>query len=260
MPPTLNCVPCVLGFELRIHRRSFDPDSEQRATAPGSVGRWIPRTQARYDNAKSENVIQYLSEHARSEEPEQIGHEEDGLKVLRMLEAEGWMKVLFPAWTSARADEAKLTALHDLAWLQLLVQGIHPDMSAAQMQLLTCEGCRPAIFLRSRSLCFARASLSEEWNKLDSLASGVRQNAAVESRMPSPRATFKLFTSYDPEAVLWLCFTSKDKAVPERYTNFLKVWPECSSAHPTPADAGDAHHSSKLPDLRRRFAEDLLSS
>src|SRR5580698_9548217 len=74
-----------------------------------------PRTQARYENAKSEGVIEYLSERARSEELEQIGHEEDGLKVLRALEAEGWMKVLFPAWTSAKADEAKLTALHDLA-------------------------------------------------------------------------------------------------------------------------------------------------
>ncbi|MGA3102095.1 MAG: CCA tRNA nucleotidyltransferase, partial [Terracidiphilus sp.] len=89
-----------------------------------------PRTQTRYDNAKSEGVIEFLSAHDREQELEQIGHEEDGLKVLRALEAEGWMKVLFPAWTSARADEAKLNALHDLA-VQLLLQGIHPDMSAA---------------------------------------------------------------------------------------------------------------------------------
>ena len=51
----------------------------------------------------------------RSQELEQIGHEDDGLKVLRALEAEGWMKVLFPAWTAAKADEEKLKALHDLA-------------------------------------------------------------------------------------------------------------------------------------------------
>ena len=74
-----------------------------------------PRTQARYENAKGEGVIEYLSDQARSEELEQIGHEEEGLKVLRALEAEGWMKVLFPAWTSAKADEAGLKALHDLA-------------------------------------------------------------------------------------------------------------------------------------------------
>src|ERR1700733_4216846 len=96
------------------------------------------RTQARYDNAKTEGVIEFLSDHARSQELEQIGHEEEGLKVLRALEAEDWMKVLFPAWTSAKADEAKLTVLHNLA-VQLLLQGIRPDMSAAQMQLLTAK-------------------------------------------------------------------------------------------------------------------------
>src|SRR5580693_4059491 len=97
-----------------------------------------PRTQTRYEDAKNEGVIELLSPHARSEELEQIGHEEDGLKVLRALEAEGWMKVLFPAWTSAKADEAKLTALHDLA-VQLLMQGIRSDMSAAQIFLLTAR-------------------------------------------------------------------------------------------------------------------------
>ena len=117
-----------------------------------------PRTQTRYDNAKSEGVIEFLSAHARKEELEQIGHEEDGLKVLRALEAEGWMKVLFPAWTSAKADEAKLTALHDLA-VQLLVQGVHPDMSAAQMQLLTAK-------LPSRELSALKKSL---------LAAGLRR-------------------------------------------------------------------------------------
>ena len=97
-----------------------------------------PRTQTRYDNAKEEGVIEHLAAHARSQELEQIGHEDDGLKVLRALEAEGWMKVLFPAWISAKADEDKLKALHDLA-VELIIQGVHPDMSAAQMELLTAK-------------------------------------------------------------------------------------------------------------------------
>jgi tRNA nucleotidyltransferase (CCA-adding enzyme) len=187
-----------------------------------------PRTQARYDNAKTENVIEYLSDHARSEELEQIGHEEDGLKVLRALEAEGWMKVLFPAWTSARADEAKLTALHDLA-VQLLVQGIHPDMSAAQMQLLTAKV--PPRDLSALKKSLLRPGFVEEWNKLDSLASGFAKTL-MSKQNAKPSATFKLFTSYDPEAVLWLGFTSKDKGVQERYNNFLKVWPEARQRIP----------------------------
>ncbi len=52
------------------------------------------KTQSRYDNAREEGVIEHLSAHARGEELEQIGHEEDGLKVLEALEAAGWMKAL----------------------------------------------------------------------------------------------------------------------------------------------------------------------
>ena len=37
------------------------------------------------------------------------------------------MKVLFPAWTSAKADEAKLNALHDLA-VHLPVDELSKDL------------------------------------------------------------------------------------------------------------------------------------
>ena len=48
----------------------------------------------------------------------------------------------------------------------------------------------------------------------------------------TPSACFKLFMSYDPEAVLWLGFTSKDAAVKERFNHFLKVWPEARQRIP----------------------------
>jgi tRNA nucleotidyltransferase/poly(A) polymerase len=187
-----------------------------------------PRTQTRYDNAKSEGVIEFLSAHSRKEELEQIGHEEDGLKVLRALESEGWMKILFPAWTSAKADEAKLNALHDLA-VQLLLQGVHPDMSAAQMQLLTAK--LPSRDLSALKKSLLRPGFVEEWNKLDSLASGFAKTL-LSKQNAKPSACFKLFMSYDPEAILWLGFTSKDKGVQERFNNFLKVWPEAHQRIP----------------------------
>jgi tRNA nucleotidyltransferase (CCA-adding enzyme) len=186
------------------------------------------RTQARYDNSKTEGVIEFLSAHDREFELEQIGHEEDGLKVLRALEAEGWMKVLFPAWTSAKADEAKLTALHDLA-VQLLLQGIRPDMSAAQMQLLTAK--LPPRDLSTLKKSLLRPGFVEEWNKLDSIASGFAKQL-LSKQNSKPSACFKLFMSYDPEAILWLGFTSKDKAVKERFELFLKVWPDARQRIP----------------------------
>ncbi|MGP8227044.1 MAG: CCA tRNA nucleotidyltransferase [Terracidiphilus sp.] len=186
------------------------------------------KTRTRYTNAREEGVIEYLSAQARRQELEQIGHEEEGLKVLQALEAEGWMDVLFPAWTSAKADEQGLTALHDLA-VELLVQGIHADMSAAQMRLLTARFAPKELAALKKQML--RPGFVEEWNSLDALATGfAKALGAAENANPS--ACYKLFTSYDPEAVLWLGFTSKDEAVKDRYNLFLKVWPEARQRIP----------------------------
>jgi tRNA nucleotidyltransferase/poly(A) polymerase len=181
-----------------------------------------PKTHTRYMNAKEEGVIEHLSTEARRQELEQIGHEEDGLKVLRAYEAEGWMKELFPAWTSAKADEVGLAALHDLA-VELLLQGVHPDMSAAQMRLLTAK--LPGKDLAALKKLMLRPGFVEEWSSLDALAAGFAK-VLLSKQNSIPSAGFKLFTSYDPEAILWLGFTSKDSAIKERFNLFLKVWPE----------------------------------
>jgi tRNA nucleotidyltransferase/poly(A) polymerase len=187
-----------------------------------------PKTRIRYLNAKEEGVIEHLSAQARRLELEQIGHEEEGLKVLQALEAEGWMKVLFPVWTSAKADQERLAALHDLA-VELLLQGVHPDMSAAQMRLLTAKlAPRELTALKKQML---RPGFVEEWNSLDALAAGFAKVLLAKGNA-SPSASFKLFTSYDPEAILWLGFTSKDAAIKERFNLFLKVWPEARQRIP----------------------------
>jgi len=181
-----------------------------------------PRTQTRYENAKNDGVIEYLSAHERSRELEQIGHEDDGLKVLQAHDAEGWMKVLCPQWTPAKADVDKLHALHDLS-VELLMQGVHSDISAAQMELLTAKMAPKD--LNGLKKLLLRPGFVEEWNNLDALAAGF-QKVLLAKENQQPSTAYKLFTSYDPEAVLWLGFTSKDKAVQGRYQDFLKVWPE----------------------------------
>ena len=181
-----------------------------------------PKTKTRYENAKGEEVIQYLSEQARSQELEQIGHEDDGLKILRALEEEGWMKVLFPAWTSAKADEEKLKQLHEQA-VELLLQGVHADMSAAQMRLLTAK--LSAKDLAALKKVMLRPGFVEEWNNLDAMAAAFAK-VLLAKENATPSTSYKLFTSYDPEAILWLGFTSTDKAVRERFNLFLKTWPE----------------------------------
>ena len=207
-----------------------DPSLLIRATRYRARLGWEldPKTQVRYENAKNEGVIEFLSAVTRSQELEQIGHEEEGLKVLHALESEGWLKLLFPAWTSAKADEEKLGRLHDLA-VELLLQGVHPDMSAAQMQLLTAKlTSREVTSLKKQML---RPGFVEEWNSLDALAAGFAK-VLLSKKNSTPSVSFKLFMSYDPEAILWLGFISKDAAVRERFNLFLKVWPEARQRIP----------------------------
>jgi tRNA nucleotidyltransferase/poly(A) polymerase len=180
------------------------------------------KTQGRYDNAKNDGLIELLSPFARSQELEQIGHEEGGLNVLRALEAEGWMQALYPSWTAAKADEEKLKHLHELA-VELLLQGVHADMSAAQMQLLTAK--LPPKDLLALKKTLLRPGFVEEWNSLDAQAAAFAK-VLLSKEYATPSAAFKLFTSYDPEAILWLGFTSKNAAILERFRLFLKAWPE----------------------------------
>jgi tRNA nucleotidyltransferase (CCA-adding enzyme) len=66
---------------------------------------------------------------------------------------------------------------------------------------------------------------------LDALAAGFAKVLLIKQNLV-PSASYKLFTSYDPEAVLWLGFTSKVPAVQERYNLFLKIWPEARQRVP----------------------------
>src|SRR5579875_968085 len=96
------------------------------------------RTKARYQNAKDEGLFEQVSAFGRGYELEEIAHEEDPLRVLRALEAEGWMKVLCPAWTTAKADGKGLDELNKIL-IKLLMLGVNPDPSAAHMELLTAK-------------------------------------------------------------------------------------------------------------------------
>ena len=84
------------------------------------------KTKTRFENAKAEGVISLISPYQQGYEVEEIVHEEDGLKVLKALEADGWMKVLYPAWTSAKVDGEALDALREVL-VQLQMQGVNPD-------------------------------------------------------------------------------------------------------------------------------------
>jgi tRNA nucleotidyltransferase/poly(A) polymerase len=187
------------------------------------------RTKIRYQNAKESGAIDAITPYLAGYELEEIGHEEDALKALKALEAEGWIKHLFPAWIVAKADLAGLEALHQTL-IPLLIQGIHPDLSAAQMELLTAKmQPKDLAALKKR---FPRPGFVEYWEQLEDSAKEF-QKELLDKKNAAPSATWKLLTSYPPEPILWLAYTSKNGQVQTRFKNFFTVWPEARQKIPT---------------------------
>jgi hypothetical protein len=144
------------------------------------------------------------------------------------MEAEGWMQHLFPAWTTASADAASLEEMRKLV-TQLQMQGVSPDISAASAQFLTAK-LAPKELAALKAL-MVRPGFVEEWNNIDHAAREFSKHL-MGKEAATPSATWKLFTSADPQAVLWLGLTSKTPAVQAKYKNFFTVWPEARQKIP----------------------------
>ena len=186
------------------------------------------KTSVRFDNAKEEGVISHIPAYQRGYEVEEIVHEEDGLKILKALESEGWMKYLCAAWLSDKADVEALESLRDVL-VQLQMQGVNPDPSASQAQLLTAK--LSARDLAGLKKLFVRQGFVHEWETQEERAKEVgKRLTGKEAAIPS--ATWKLLTSADPEAVLWLALTSKSAAIQAKFKDFFSVWPEARQRIP----------------------------
>jgi tRNA nucleotidyltransferase (CCA-adding enzyme) len=229
----LNGVADIEARQLRlVSNYGFIEDPARLLRATRLVARlgWQldERTQTRFQNSKDEKAIEALSPYLRGYELEEIAHEEDGLRVLAAMEAEGWMHALFPAWTAAAADAPALEEMRKLV-TQLQMQGVSPDISAASVQYLTAK-LAPKDLVALKAL-FVRPGFVEEWNNLDNAAKEFnKQLSGKEAATPS--ATWKLFTTADPQAVLWLGLTSKSPAIQAKYKNFFTVWPEAKQKVP----------------------------
>ena len=186
------------------------------------------RTKARFDNAREEGVTSAIQEWQRGYEVQEIGHEENPLETLRALEAQGWMKELFPAWTAAKADVQGLEEMHEVL-TRLQMQGIYPDASTAAMELLTAKMSpkdRQAL-----KKYFVRPGFVAEWERLDADATAFGQQLTGKEAA-APSAAWKLFVRSKPEAVLWLGLTGKGAAIQNKFKNFFNVWPEAKQKVP----------------------------
>ena len=221
----LNGVADIENRELRlVSNYGFieDPARMIRAARLGARLGWQmeEKTRQRYDNAKADGAISALSSTLHHYELEEVFHEEDPLRVLKRLEAEGWAKVLFPAWTSSKANEAELDKLRDTIG-QLESMGIYPDPSAAYFPLLTAKLAPKDVAALKKS--FARPGFAEQ---IPALEADTKAFATLftSKAAAAPSDAWKMLFAAQPEAVLWLAHTTKSAPLKARFEAFFKDW------------------------------------
>jgi tRNA nucleotidyltransferase/poly(A) polymerase len=229
----LNGVADIENRELRlVSNYGFIEDPVRMVRAARFAARlgWQleEKTKARYETGKSDGYISEMSKFQRGYEAEEIVHEEDPLRVMRGLEHEGWMKVLAPAWTSAKVNVVELDKLRD-AQMQLQMQGIHADPSAAQFPLLTAKMAPKDVTALKKS--FPRQGFVAEIAALE----GEAKKFAAElgsKQSATPSAAWKLLMSAKPEAVLWVAYSTKSAPLQAKFKSFYTDWPQARQKVP----------------------------
>jgi tRNA nucleotidyltransferase (CCA-adding enzyme) len=180
------------------------------------------RTQARFDAAKEGNYLENISNRAIGYEIEQIAHEDDPVAVMKAFEKEGWMKILFPAWTTAKVDTAGLADLQKTRQ-QLTDIGVQSDPAAARMYFLTKKMADKDVHAMQKLL--PRHHFVEQWRNIENDSKDLaKQLLAKEYSAPS--ATWKLLMSTRPELILFLDITTRQSAVEQKIKAFLTKWPQ----------------------------------
>src|SRR5438874_11168597 len=180
------------------------------------------RTQARFEAAKEGNYLENISNRAIGYEIEQIAHEDDPVAVMKAFEKEGWMKILSPAWTTAKVDTAGLAALQKTRQ-QLSDIGVQSDPAAARMYFLTRKMSDKDVHALQKLL--PREHFVEQWRKLENDAKDLAKQL-LSKEYGAPSATWKLLMSTRPELILFLDLTTRHSAVEQKIKAFLIKWPQ----------------------------------
>ena len=179
------------------------------------------RTHQRYNNAKEEDAIKALPAWHRGYELEEIVFEEDGLRTLKALEHEGWMKHLMPAWTGSKANASALNDLAEKNGL-LQMQGIRADASAAAFPLLTAKLAPKDV--KDLKKHFARPGFVKE---IETLEKEVKEFSTqfMSKAAAAPSDAWKMLHAAKPESVLGLAFSGKGAAIQNKFKAFFTEWP-----------------------------------
>jgi tRNA nucleotidyltransferase (CCA-adding enzyme) len=217
-----------------LHNYAFveDPSRLIRASRFSARFHWPleERTQARYESAKENNYIEYITNRAIGYEIEQLAYEDDPLNVVRVLEKEGWLKVLSAHWTTAKIDINGLSELiHTRQQMNEL--GYTPDPAAAVLQFLTAKLSDKEISDIRKLI--PRKDLVEAWRDIGDHAKDLAKRLSGKEAA-TPSRTWKLLSNARQEMVLYLAVTARQQAVEQKIKNFFTKWRDVQQKIPLP--------------------------
>jgi len=239
-----------------LHNYAFveDPSRLIRASRFAARFHWPleERTQARFDSAKENNYIEYITNKAIGAEIEQLAYEDDPLHIVRVLEKEGWLKVLNPHWTTAKADSASLGQLLKTRQ-QMNELGYTPDPAPAVMEFLTARlGDKDISDLRK---LIPRKDLVEAWRDLRDHAKELAKRLTGKEAA-TPSRTWKLLSEARPEMILFLAVTARQQAVSQKIKNFFTKWRQVQQKIPL-LEMTELHITPQLPGYPK-IAQDVF--
>jgi tRNA nucleotidyltransferase (CCA-adding enzyme) len=217
-----------------LHNYSFaeDPSRLIRATRFAARFHWPleERTLARFQSAKENDYIDYITSRAIGREIEQIAYEDDPLHVVRVFEKEEWLKVLHPRWTTAKVDAAGLAQLMKTRQ-QMNALGYTPDPSPAVLHFLTARLSDKDVADMRKLI--PRKDLIASWKDLEDNAKDLAKRLSGKEAA-TPSRTWKLLSDARPEMVLFLEVTAKQQAVKQKIRNFFTKWRQTQQKIPLP--------------------------
>jgi len=239
-----------------LHNYAFveDPSRLIRASRFAARFHWPleEKTQARYESAKENNYIEHISDKAIGHEIEQLAYEDDPLHIVRVLEKEGWLKILSSHWTTAKVDTSGLSQLMKTRQ-QMNELGYQPDPAPAVMYFLTSRlGDKEVADMRK---LIPRKTLVEAWKDLEDNAKDLAKKL-MGKESATPSRTWQVLSHARPEMILFLAVTARQQSVEQKIKNFFSKWRQVQQKIPLP-EMTELHITPQLAEYPK-IAQDVF--
>jgi tRNA nucleotidyltransferase/poly(A) polymerase len=240
-----------------LHNYAFleDPIRLIRATRLAARFHWPleERTQARYESGKENNYIEFVGKRAVGAELEQLAHEDDPIGVMRALEKEGWLKVLHPHLSVAKAEASDLG--HAIKLRQTLGDlGYPAETGPMYMYFLTRKMSDKDTSEIQRMI--PRRDFVDKWKHLEHDAQDLAKKLSGKEAATNSGA-WKLLSNSAPERILFLSLTTRQSAVDQKLKNFLTKWRQVREKLPFP-EMAELRITAQLPEYPKILDEAFL--